>query len=70
MEEVKKEKPDPEGLLKAKHKLRVKIPIYIGDTINDCLAAKSAGMLSIFIGKEILGDYQINNVNKLKGMIL
>lgn len=59
-------KPDPAPLLEAKKRMNVQNPIYVGDSINDVLAAKKANMPSIFIGKEKLGDYQINDVNKLK----
>lgn len=68
-EDAKFTKPNPAPLLEAKKRIRSKQPIYIGDTINDVIAAKKAGMKCIFIGKR-LGDYQIKNVNDLIGEIL
>ena len=43
MEDVKEQKPDPEGLLKIMKKLNVKIDeaVYIGDNLADLRAAKS-----------------------------
>jgi phosphoglycolate phosphatase-like HAD superfamily hydrolase len=45
-------------------------PIYVGDTINDVIAAKSAGMKCIFVGKQNLGDIQLSNVNQLQEVLL
>lgn len=64
------QKPDPASLLEAKKRMKVQIPIYIGDTINDVLAAKNAGMPCIFVGKEKLGDVQIQNTNQLGEVVL
>ena len=44
MEDVKKGKPDPEGLLKLLVKLKTKKAIYIGDLIDDSIAAKNANI--------------------------
>ena len=44
LEDCKKEKPNPEPLLLAKKILKCKNPVYVGDTINDQLAAKEAGV--------------------------
>ena len=50
MDDVKEQKPDPEGLLKIMKKLNVKIDeaVYIGDNLADLRAAKSIGIK--FIG--------------------
>ncbi len=69
-EDVLREKPFPDSLIEAKERMKVENPIYVGDSINDCIAAKSAGMKCIFVGKKNLGDYQINNVNRLKELLL
>lgn len=61
-------KPDPAPLLEAKKRIKSKQPIYIGDTINDVIAAQKAGMKSIFIGQG-LGDYQLKSVNNLGEII-
>lgn len=69
-EDALKEKPEPDPLLEAKNRMKVKNPIYIGDTINDTIAAKKAKMPCIFIGNNKLGDFQLNNVNKIKEILL
>jgi len=48
MEDVRREKPDPEGLLKIVEQLRPQETFYIGDVMDDCLAARAAGVQ--FIG--------------------
>lgn len=58
-------KPHPASLLEVKKQMNVQNPVYIGDSINDVLAAKNANMPSIYIGKEKLGDYQLENVNQI-----
>jgi phosphoglycolate phosphatase-like HAD superfamily hydrolase len=49
LEQVKKHKPDPEGLFEACKKLNVghDSAIYIGDTPSDVLAGINAGMFTI-----------------------
>lgn len=69
-EDAVKEKPEPDPLLKAKKRMGVITPIYIGDTINDVIAAKKAGMPCIFIGEKNLGDYQFTNINKIRELFL
>lgn len=48
-DEVKKHKPDPEGLFKACQKMKVSKDnaVYVGDSPTDIQAAKNAGMYSI-----------------------
>ncbi len=67
-EDARFTKPNPAPLLEAKRRINSDNPVYVGDTINDVIAAKKAGMKSIFIGKD-LGDYQLKNVNDLLGLI-
>lgn len=69
-EDAVKEKPEPDPLLKTKKRMGVITPIYIGDTINDVIAAKKAGMPCIFIGEKNLGDYQFTNINKIRELFL
>lgn len=64
-EDSKKEKPYPDPLIEAKARLNVKNPIYVGDTVNDYLAAKAANLPFVLIGKGTYGDFQINSVNNL-----
>jgi HAD superfamily hydrolase (TIGR01548 family) len=69
LEDCKKEKPSPEPLLKAKKKMKLNTAVYVGDTENDVIAAKKAGMKCVFVGKEKLGDCQIKNVNEIKEVL-
>lgn len=64
-EDVKNEKPEPDPLLEVQRRMKVKWPIYIGDTINDVVAAKKANMPCIFVGSQKLGDFQIKKTNQL-----
>ncbi|MBI2593404.1 histidinol-phosphate transaminase [Candidatus Daviesbacteria bacterium] len=65
LEDANKEKPNPEPLIEAKKRLGLSSPVYVGDTINDCLAAKNASMPSIYVGKENLGDFQVFEINQI-----
>lgn len=72
-EDVPFEKPHPEPLLELARRLGCRRPVYVGDTINDAMAAMAAGMPFIFTGSESLGDpdieerieYRIGNVNQI-----
>lgn len=70
MEDTKEGKPSPAPLLLAKKRMRVSNPIYIGDTISDVVAAQQANIFCVYIGKEKLGDMQIDNVNNLQDVLL
>lgn len=54
-EDISKQKPDPEGLLLAMNKLNYHDDLsdicYVGDSYNDYLAAKSAGITPILIDR-------------------
>lgn len=69
-EDCKKEKPNPDPLIEAQKRIDGKKSVYIGDTINDVIAAKKAGMFSIYIGTQNLGDMRFNNVNQIKEYLL
>ena len=61
-EDLRKWKPDPEGLLKIKdhYNINEKEMIYIGDLDKDILAGKNAGIDTYFV------DELINLVNQVK----
>ena len=44
MEDVSREKPDPEGLLKILRAVEPERACYVGDTMDDCRAAQGAGV--------------------------
>ena len=48
MEDVSREKPDPEGLLKIVSERQPREVFYVGDVMDDCRAARAASVL--FIG--------------------
>lgn len=64
-EDTKYEKPHPAPLLAAKTAMKALSPVYIGDSINDCIAAEKAHMPCVYIGNNKLGDYQIKTVNDI-----
>lgn len=64
-EDAPREKPFPDPLLLSALRMRAKNPVYVGDTINDVLAADRAGMPVIYVGKEAIGNAQIQTVNDL-----
>ncbi len=47
MEDVKKEKPNPEGLLKILRKFNADNAFYFGDTIDDVKAATNANIIAV-----------------------
>jgi HAD superfamily hydrolase (TIGR01509 family) len=51
MEDTKMGKPDPAPLLLAKKMLGARLPLYIGDSPDDCEAARRAGCPFVAIGK-------------------
>jgi HAD superfamily phosphatase len=52
-------KPHPAPLLEVARRLACRKPIYVGDTINDAIAAAAAGMQFFHIGTEPLADPSI-----------
>ncbi|SRR5579885_3240788 len=53
MEDVKQEKPHPEGLLKILKELQPEEAFYVGDATDDCRAALAAGVPFIGIVSEL-----------------
>lgn len=49
-EDAIREKPDPAPLLLLAERLGCRHPVYVGDTVNDALAARAAGMPFIQVG--------------------
>ena len=62
MDDVKRRKPAPDMILKACKKLKVKPKntILVGDTMNDMIAGRRAGCISV--GYKVKGDYKINKL--------
>ena len=55
-EDSKKEKPNPYPLLKAVEIMNAKKTVYVGDSIDDVIAAKKGKILSAYVGKNNFGD--------------
>ena len=62
LNDVKKGKPAPDMVLKACKALKVnpREAILVGDTINDMIAGRKAGCITV--GYRIEGNFQINNL--------
>jgi HAD superfamily hydrolase (TIGR01548 family) len=54
-EDVKKEKPFPDPILRVMSELKIKKGVYIGDSPSDVVAATAAGIPSIYIGDQNIG---------------
>ena len=52
LEDISRDKPDPEGILKALDELKVESAVYFGDTKNDEIAAKRAGVNFKFVSQK------------------
>lgn len=66
LEDAPREKPHPQPLLTLTRRLGCTAPVYVGDSINDALAAAAAGMPFIYVGTERLGEkvrYRVADVN-------
>jgi HAD superfamily phosphatase len=55
-EDASAEKPHAAPLLELARRVRCSRPVYVGDSINDAMAALAAGMPFIYVGTEPLSD--------------
>ncbi|MBN1785722.1 MAG: HAD-IA family hydrolase [Candidatus Methanofastidiosa archaeon] len=67
LDDVEKEKPDPEPLLKMKELLDADKYYYVGDNVDDAIASKRAGYTSIIINEK-WGDIAIPTIDDLPGL--
>ena len=69
MNDVKKGKPAPDMVLKACKILKVspKNTILVGDSMNDMIAGKRAGCVTV--GYKIKGDYRIERLKEIEKFI-
>lgn len=70
MEDVKNDKPNPEGILKAINNLGLRNTIYIGDSPSDIEASKKARIPCIYISENKGGDLNLKNSSKLLEILL
>jgi len=71
-EDAPREKPDPAPLLALAGRLDCRHPVYVGDTVNDALAAEAAGMLFIAVGPlapDLDVQYRLRDVNDLSTLL-
>ncbi|MBU0532758.1 histidinol-phosphate transaminase [Candidatus Micrarchaeota archaeon] len=68
-EDCNVEKPLPNPLLLAKQRIGCRAAFYVGDTINDALAAKAANMLFISVKSDLEADFYLKNVNDIKEVL-
>ncbi len=69
-EDTLREKPFPDPLLQAAALLDSNRPIYVGDSINDVLAAKSAQMPCIFVGTGSAAEFEVAGTNEIERLLL
>lgn len=62
LEDVKNGKPDPDSINAVIKLLNLKNTVYIGDSPSDVLAAKAAGIPSIYVGKQKIGTLKFQSV--------
>lgn len=68
LEDCDLEKPDPKPLILAKNRINARSAVYVGDTINDRLAAKSANMRYISVVPDSEAE-TVEDVNKIKEVL-
>ncbi len=71
-EDASREKPDPAPLFELVRRLGCTSPVYVGDTVNDALAAKAAGMPFIGVGTaghELDAIYHVDDVNGIVSLL-
>ena len=69
MDDVKKRKPAPDMVLKACKTLKVmpKNTILVGDTMNDIIAGRRAGCVTV--GYKVKGDYRIDDLDEIVDIV-
>lgn len=71
-EDAPREKPDPAPLLELTGRLDCRQPVYVGDTVNDALAAEAAGMPFIAVGplaQDLDVRYRLRDVNEIMTLL-
>ncbi|VVC04056.1 (5-formylfuran-3-yl)methyl phosphate transaminase [Candidatus Bilamarchaeum dharawalense] len=69
LEDCPVEKPNPDPLRLARGRMNCKSVLYVGDTINDKLAARAAKMKFASVTPGLSGDFQISNINEIKKVL-
>jgi HAD superfamily phosphatase len=72
LEDAPREKPDPAPLLELTGRLACRRPVYVGDTVNDALAAEAASMPFVALGpllQHLDLPYWVPDVNELPTLL-
>lgn len=69
-EDVAREKPFPDPIIKAMEYLGAKKSIYIGDSPSDVVAATAAGIPSLYIGNQNIGTIRFDSPIKIIDYLL
>lgn len=69
MEDAPREKPHPAPLREAMRRLGCRQPVYVGDSINDALAASAAGMPFVYVGRGDAGKHAIYRLDDVNGIV-
>ena len=70
LEDVANSKPAPESIQAVIKKLNLKQTVYIGDGRSDVIAAKLAGIQSIYVGKQVIGTIKFQSVLQVINYLL
>jgi phosphoglycolate phosphatase len=74
-EDVKKIKPEPEGILLALNRLKARDFFFVGDLVYDSEAAEKAGGISIIVNRDLSrrlefpADYVVNSLTEIPRII-
>ncbi|MFH1785218.1 MAG: histidinol-phosphate transaminase [Candidatus Micrarchaeota archaeon] len=68
-EDCKYEKPDPDPILLVMERMNCTSAIYIGDTVNDGLAARAAKLKFASVTQNLEADYLLKDVNEILGVL-
>jgi len=70
LEDVTNSKPSPDSIQVVIKKLNLKQTVYIGDGRSDVIAAKLAGIQSIYVGKQVIGTIKFQSVLQVINYLL
>ena len=70
LEDVTNSKPSPDSIQVVIKKLNLKQTVYIGDGRSDVIAAKLAGIQSIYVGKQDIGTIKFQSVLQVINYLL
>jgi len=70
LEDVTNSKPSPDSIQVVIKKLNLKQTVYIGDGRSDVIAAKLAGIQSIYVGKQAIGTIKFQSVLQVINYLL